>query len=125
MKEKNEDQEQNEFRHEDHPADHQHEHNHEKSMKHDHNGHGGHSHANNDVPMGMAGHDHHRMMIRDFRKRFWVSTLISIPILIFSPMLQEFFGYDWLLPGNQWWLFGLSSIVYFWGGWPFLKGFVR
>ncbi|KOH45520.1 copper-translocating P-type ATPase [Sunxiuqinia dokdonensis] len=125
MKEKNEDQEQNEFRHEDHPADHQHEHNHEKSMKHDHNGHGGHSHANNDVPMGMAGHDHHRMMIRDFRKRFWVSTLISIPILIFSPMLQEFFGYDWLLPGNQWWLFGLSSIVYFWGGWPFLKGFVN
>ena len=125
MKEKNEDQEQNESRHEHHPADHQHKHNHEKSMKHDYDPHGGHSHANNDVPMGMAGHDHHQMMIRDFRKRFWVSTLISIPILIFSPMLQEFFGYDWLLPGNQWWLFGLSSIVYFWGGWPFLKGFVN
>lgn len=125
MNGKNEDQEQNESWHEHHPADHQHEHNHEKSMKHDHDAHGGHSHANNDVPMGMAGHDHHRMMIRDFRKRFWVSTLISIPILIFSPMLQEFFGYDWLLPGNQWWLFGLSSFVYFWGGWPFLKGFVN
>lgn len=131
MKEKNENQEQNESRHEHHPADHQHEHNHEKSMKHDHeksmkhdhDAHRGHSHANNDIPMGMAGHDHHQMMIQDFRKRFWVSTLISIPILIFSPMLQAFFGYDWLLPGNQWWLFGLSSIVYFWGGWPFLKGF--
>lgn len=125
MKEKNEDHEQNESRHEHHPADHQHEHNHEKSMKQDHDAHGGHSHANNDVPMGMAGHDHHQMMIQDFRKRFWVSTLISIPILIFSPMLQKFFGYDWLLPGNQWWLFGLSSIVYFWGGWPFLKGFIN
>jgi len=130
MKEKKyEDQEQNEFRHEHHPADHQHEHKHEKSMKHNHNhdhdAHNGHSHANNDVPMGMTGHDHHRMMIQDFRKRFLVSTLISIPILIFSPMLQEFFGYDWLLPGNQWWLLGLSSIVYFWGGWPFLKGFIN
>jgi len=125
MKEKNEDQEQNVSRHEHHSADHQHEQNHEKSMKHDHDAHGGHSHANNGVPMGMAGHDHHQMMIQDFRKRFWVSTLISIPILIFSPMLQKFFGYDWLLPGNQWWLFGLSSIVYFWGGFPFLKGFIN
>jgi P-type Cu2+ transporter len=75
------------------------------------------------VPMGMAGHDHHKMMIRDFRKRFWVSTIITIPILVFSPMIQDFFGYKWLLPGNPYVLFALSSIVYFWGGWPFLKGF--
>jgi P-type Cu2+ transporter len=104
-------------------ADHRHDHGHEKIKKHDHGPRAGHSHA--EIPMGMAGHDHHRMMVRDFRKRFWVSTLITIPILIFSPMIQEFFGYDWLLPGNQSWLFGLSSIVYFWGGWPFLKGFVN
>ncbi len=73
--------------------------------------------------MGKEGHDHHKMMIRDFRKRFWVSTIITIPILVFSPMIQEFFGYKWLLPGNSYFLFALSSIVYFWGGWPFLKGF--
>ncbi|MFZ1798902.1 MAG: heavy metal translocating P-type ATPase, partial [Chitinophagaceae bacterium] len=77
------------------------------------------------IPMGMAGHDHHKMMIRDFKKRFWVSTIISVPILIFSPMIQNFFGYQWLLPGNAYILFGLSSIVYFWGGWPFLKGFAN
>jgi len=75
------------------------------------------------IPMGMAGHDHHKMMIQDFKKRFWVSTIISVPILIFSPMIQNFFGYNWLLPGNPYILFALSSIVYFWGGWPFLKGF--
>ena len=75
------------------------------------------------IPMGMAGHDHHKMMIRDFRKRFLVSTIITIPILVFSPMIQEFLGYKWLLPGNSFILFGLSTIVYFWGGWPFLKGF--
>jgi len=38
-------------------------------------------------------------------------------------MIQDFFGYEFLLPGNPYFLFGLSTIVYFYGGWPFLKGF--
>tara|TARA_R110002072_G_scaffold166080_1_gene319306 strand:+ start:15219 stop:17240 length:2022 start_codon:yes stop_codon:yes gene_type:complete len=74
-------------------------------------------------PMGTQGHDHHKMMIEDFKKRFWVCTLITIPILIFSPLIQGFFGYELLLPGNPYILFALSTFVYFWGGWPFLKGF--
>ncbi|MGN6214345.1 hypothetical protein [Parafilimonas sp.] len=60
-------------------------------MQHDHGA----------IPMGMPGHDHHKMMIQDFRKRFWISTLITIPILVFSPMIQDFFGYTLLLPGNS------------------------
>ena len=87
--------------------------------KHSEMDHGGHL----KVSMGMAGHDHHKMMIQDFRKRFWVCLLITIPVLVFSPMIQMFFHYKWQLPGNPYILFGLSSIVYFWGGWPFLKGF--
>ncbi len=75
------------------------------------------------IPMGREGHDHHKMMIRDFRKRFWVCLIITIPILVFSPMIQDFIGYNLLLPGNQYILLALSSFVYFWGGWPFLKGF--
>ncbi len=75
------------------------------------------------VPMGMAGHDHHKMMIADFKKRFWVTLFLTIPILFLSPMIQMFFGYEFLLPGNPYVLFGLSSVVYFYGGWPFLKGF--
>ncbi|WP_339757474.1 copper-translocating P-type ATPase [uncultured Winogradskyella sp.] len=85
--------------------------------KMDHSGHDG------NAPMGMAGHDHHKMMVKDFRKRFWVSLIITIPILFFSPMIQDFFGYEYLLPGNPYYLFALSSFVYFWGAWPFLKGF--
>ncbi len=81
------------------------------------------AHDHGSVPMGMAGHDHHKMMIEDFKKRFWVSALLMIPILVFSPMIQGFFGFEWLLPGNPYILFALSTIVYFWGGWPFLKGF--
>ncbi len=80
-------------------------------------------HDHGSVPMGMAGHDHHQMMIDDFKKRFWVTLFLTIPILFLSPMIQDFIGYKFLLPGNPYILFGLGTIVYFYGGWPFLKGF--
>ena len=76
-----------------------------------------------DMPMGKEGHDHHKMMIADFKKRFWVCTALTVPILALSPMIQHFFSYKLTIPGNQYILLVLSSYVYFWGGWPFLKGF--
>lgn len=88
------------------------------SKHHDHGAHSGHNPAH-----GQMGHDHHKMMVEDFRKRFWVSTVVTLPILFLSPMIQNFFGYEFLLPGNQYVLFALSTFIYFWGGWPFLKGF--
>ena len=96
------------------------EHAHREAMPdhHDDHGHSSEDHHGHD---GM-GHDHHRMMIADFRKRFWVSLVLTIPILVFSPMIQDLLGYQWLLPGNAYVLFALSSVVYFWCGWPFLKG---
>ncbi len=90
-------------------------------MDHSKMNHGDHDHSS--IPMGMAGHDHHKMMIADFRKRFWITLILTVPILFFSPMIQDFFGYSFLLSGNPYILFALSSIVYFYGGWPFLKGF--
>lgn len=81
----------------------------------------GHDHSN--APMGAAGHDHHKMMIEDFKKRFWVTLFLTIPILFLSPMIQDFLGFKFLLPGNPYILFALSSVVYFYGGLPFLKGF--
>lgn len=107
-----------EHRHEHHEGKVQHK-EHEQHEQHDgqtpkERNHSGHGHE---------GHDHHAMMIRDFRKRFWVATIISIPILVFSPMIQNFLGYEWLLPGNKYILLVLSTFVYFWAGWPFLKGF--
>ncbi|WP_432264720.1 copper-translocating P-type ATPase [Autumnicola patrickiae] len=97
-------------------------HGHNEAMdESDHSGHSGHSGHN--PGHGETGHDHHKMMIADFRKRFWVTLVLTIPILFFSPMIQEFFGYEFLLPGNPYILFALSSVVYFYGGWPFLKGF--
>lgn len=104
--------------HESHEMSHKKEHAEHDHTAMDYGGHMGHSPGH-----GEMGHDHHKMMIEDFKRRFWVSLVLTIPILAFSPMIQGFFGYQWLLPGNPYILFALSSIVYFWGGWPFLKGF--
>ena len=75
-------------------------------------------------PMGHAEHDHHRMMIADFRRRFWVSLILTVPILILSPMIQMWFGFDFRFAGDRYLLFAISSVVFFYGGLPFLKGAV-
>lgn len=66
--------------------------------------------------------EHHRMMIRDFRRRFILSVIITIPILLLSPMIQDWFGLEWEFQGQMIVLFGLSSFLFVYGGWPFLKG---
>ncbi len=73
--------------------------------------------------MGMQGHDH-TMMIADFKKRFYVVLVLTIPIMLLSTMIQKFIGVDWQFPGSQYILFALSTIVFGYGGWPFLKGLV-
>ena len=73
------------------------------------------------------GHeDHHAHMAADFRKRFWVSLVLTLPILLLSPMLQTLVGLRETIhfPGDVYLLFGFSSAVFWYGGWPFLKGFL-
>ncbi len=67
-------------------------------------------------------HDHHAMMIEDFKKRFWISLVLTVPILALSHMIQQLLGFKLTFSGDQYVLFGLSSILFFYGGWPFLKG---
>ena len=82
------------------------------------------SHSGHNAPMGEAGHDHHAMMIQDFRKRFYVVLILTIPIMLLSPMIQHWLNVHWQFSGSQYLLAGLSSAVFFYGGWPFLKGWV-
>jgi P-type Cu2+ transporter len=72
---------------------------------------------------GLQGHgiDHsgHELM---FRNRFWVSLLFSIPVLLYSPMLQAWFGFTMPeFPGSRWIGPVFATIVFFYGGLPFLQ----
>jgi Cu2+-exporting ATPase len=72
--------------------------------------------------MGMNEQDHHLMMIADFRKRFYVVLGVTAPIVLLSPMIQGFLGVHWSFSGAGYIVFALSTVVYFFGGWPFLSG---
>jgi Cu2+-exporting ATPase len=88
--------------------------NHDNHEQHDHSDHSGHENHSH--------HDHHKMMVEDFKFRFWWVLGLSIPVLAISPMIQLFLGVDWRFTGDTWILAALSTVVYFYGGWPFLSG---
>lgn len=75
-------------------------------------------------PHSEGHHDHHAMMVEDFKKRFFISLVLTLPILSLSPMIQMFMGVDWRFPGDTYILFGLSTLLFIYGGKPFLKGAV-
>ena len=100
--------------HQDMHHDHDHEHMNHGEHNHDHHDHSGHD--------GHHGHDGHGAhMMADFKQRFWVVLVLSIPLAIIAPMLMHLLGYHIDFPG-QWLLeFGLATIVFFYGGKPFLS----
>jgi Cu2+-exporting ATPase len=102
--------------------------------RHDHGQHGRHAAHGSDTiaaagsthaaHAGHGGHDH-GAMVADYRRRFWITLLLTPPILLLSPMIQHLLGIGDALafPGDRYVLFGLSSVAYVYGGWPFLTGF--
>jgi Cu2+-exporting ATPase len=85
--------------------------------------------------MGMARHPdksskrhrgrHEGHKTEDFKRRFIISLIITIPILLLSSFIQELFRFELQFPGSLYVVFLLSSLVYFYGGYPFLKGFFK
>ena len=67
---------------------------------------------------------HHEHMVEDLRRRFWIALILTIPILALAPMIQGALGLEEALdfPGDSLLQLLLASAVYFFGGWPFLKG---
>ncbi|HVF74297.1 MAG TPA: heavy metal translocating P-type ATPase [Acidimicrobiales bacterium] len=78
---------------------------------HDHGGHGDHS--------GHGGHGDHAAM---FRRRFWITAALSVPVVATSHMVMDWFGYTLDFPGMSWVGPVLGTVIFLWGGWPFLAG---
>jgi len=82
-------------------------------------------HASSHHEHGETHHAHaggHEGMIEAYKRRFFVSLGLTIPILILSDMIQEWAGFELTFPYEKETLFVLATIVYVYGGWPFLKG---
>ncbi|MHB9133232.1 MAG: heavy metal translocating P-type ATPase [Armatimonadota bacterium] len=73
-------------------------------------------------PAPAHGGGHHAGMEAEFRRRFYVTAVLTIPVLLFSPMIQQWLGFSIVFPGQMLVLWGLASIIAIWGAWPFYKG---
>lgn len=109
-----------------HPPDSRQEARPQHDMMKGHRRHSGNSSESSDSGQQADQHSHHdhAAMIADYRRRFWFSLVITLPILALSPMIQSFFGLRQSLAfgGDTYVLLLLSSGVYFYGGRPFISG---
>lgn len=90
----------------------------------EHEGHQGKSHKHHEKNEEHQAHPDHSHHMEEFKKRFIVSAILTIPILLLSEMIQEWFGFTITIPFHGEVLFLLSLIIYIYGGWPFLRGAV-
>ncbi|EMF0279594.1 copper/silver-translocating P-type ATPase CopB [Enterococcus faecium] len=105
-------------------------------MKHDHSQmdhsmHMGHNHGDiaNSKQMDHSMHmDHehggmdHSMHMGNFKQKFWLSLILAIPIILFSPMMGMEFPFQVTFPGSDWLVLILATILFIYGGQPFLSG---
>ena len=100
--------------HHDHTSDVVQEHEHHAAHQHpaEHDSHTGHAHH---------GHGDHGDHVGQFRRLFWLNLILAIPVVLFSPMFGHLLGYN--VPDWAFWIAPfLGTVMYFWGGWPFLTG---
>ncbi|WP_375731126.1 copper/silver-translocating P-type ATPase CopB [Enterococcus durans] len=91
-----------------------------KNMDHDHMNHGMMDHDHMDH--GSMGGMDHSMHIGNFKQKFWLSLILAIPIILFSPMMGMEFSFQITFPGSEWVVLVLATILFVYGGQPFLSG---
>lgn len=85
--------------------------------------HTSHEHHHHEPTVESHGHDKHAgHHIADFWIRFIVCSIITIPVLALSHMIQQWFGFELKFPGDKYVLATLSTFIFMYGGYPFLKG---
>ena len=107
-----------------------HEHMNHEGMKHEHMNHKNMNHGQMDH--GNMNHDHmdhgsmggmdHSMHMGNFKQKFWLSLILAIPIILFSPMMGMEFPFQITFPGSEWVVLVLATILFIYGGQPFLSG---
>ena len=75
-------------------------------------------------PAAHEGHGGHASAVADFRRRFWVSLALTVPVVLLSDVVQRLLGFELRFAGDRWVQLALASAVYVYGGWPFLTGLV-
>ena len=91
-----------------------------REMDHDHMNHGMMDHDHMDH--GSMGGMDHSMHIGNFKQKFWLSLILAIPIILFSPMMGMEFSFQITFPGSEWVVLVLATILFVYGGQPFLSG---
>lgn len=88
-------------------------------------------HEHHEMSHGMEGHDHHEMdhggmdhsmHMGNFKQKFWLSLVLAIPIIVLSPMMGMQLPFQVTFPGSEWVVLVLATILFIYGGQPFLSG---
>ncbi|MGL9729137.1 heavy metal translocating P-type ATPase [Enterococcus sp. DIV0756] len=88
-------------------------------------------HEHHEMSHGMEGHDHHEMdhggmdhsmHMGNFKQKFWLSLVLAIPIIVLSPMMGVQLSFQVTFPGSEWVVLVLATILFIYGGQPFLSG---
>lgn len=101
--------------------------------KHDHNemDHSMNGHDHHNMNQEMNGHDHHEMAhggmdhsmhMGNFKQKFWLSLVLAIPIIVLSPMMGMQLPFQFTFPGSEWVVLVLATVLFVYGGQPFLSG---
>lgn len=82
-----------------------------------------HAHGMDDEHMVHTHGQHAGHSVAMFKKRFWLTLALSVPVVYFSPMFADLLGYmPPVFPGSAWIPPVLGTVIFFYGGQPFLKG---
>lgn len=97
---------------------------------HQHMDHAMEGHDHHEMNHGMDGHEHHdmgggmdhSMHMGNFKQKFWLSLVLSIPIIVLSPMMGIQLPFQFTFPGSEWVVLILATVLFIYGGQPFLSG---
>ncbi|KRN04500.1 copper-translocating P-type ATPase [Holzapfeliella floricola] len=80
------------------------------------------SHEHGEMDHSMHGHGHGMGHMGNMKQKLWLSLLLAIPVILMSPMMDLPLFFQFEFPGSQWLVAILSTVLYFYGGSPFLLG---